>query len=189
MKADLFARALPEPVIARLHALRRLGNDAAHGGEPSTEQVRLAVRQAHDVSRLLLVLVDQLPPYALPIYDPRWPRRPRRPARPHQYRRDEPEPIPAAETVARAARAVELNESGTRTELIDGLLLESGWRGNAVAERCRWAPSVLIMCCGMKTLDPLPLSRPSALHGIRSPVQNRRVATPMHWKQLTGSGR
>ncbi len=70
MKADLFARALPEPAIARLHALRRLGNDAAHGGEPSAKQVQLAVRQAHDVGRLLLVLVDQLSADTLPAYDP-----------------------------------------------------------------------------------------------------------------------
>ncbi|MDJ0275190.1 DEAD/DEAH box helicase family protein [Sphingomonas sp. 2R-10] len=132
MKADLFARALPEPVIARLHALRRLGNDAAHGGEPSAEQVRLAVRQAHDVGRLLLVLVGQLPADTLPGYDPALAQEAEPSVAPASAPPAELEPLPAAEAVARAASAVELDEAGTRTELIDGLLLESGWRGNAI---------------------------------------------------------
>ncbi|MBD8736867.1 DEAD/DEAH box helicase family protein [Sphingomonas sp. CFBP 13706] len=132
MKADLFARALPEPAIARLHALRRLGNDAAHGGEPTPEQVHRAVQQAHDIARLVLVLVDHVPADRIPAYDPALaqstkPASATVPTSPAMHSSP-----PAADAVARAAQSVDLDEAATRRELVDALLLEAGWKGASI---------------------------------------------------------
>jgi type I restriction enzyme R subunit len=107
MKADLFEARLPQVVLAKLHRLRRLGNGAAHGDQVTTQEVTAALKDAQDVARLLPILVGAPDAQA-------------------------PTPPPAAEAVASAADALGFNEAQTRIELIDGLLKEAGWGGNAV---------------------------------------------------------
>lgn len=133
MKADPFRYALPEPVIGKLHRLRRLGNEAAHGGTVAAADVQGAIKDAHDVGRLLLILVDREPFDSVPVFDPAISHE----ADGHDLELAPPpaagpaEP-PTAGEVARAAAALGFDEAQTRRELIDHLLKEAGWSGASI---------------------------------------------------------
>lgn len=70
LSSPLFTRRLPQPVVAKLHGIRRLGNAAAHGDDVDAASVERALHDAHDVGRLLLVLLDGRDAATLPAYNP-----------------------------------------------------------------------------------------------------------------------
>lgn len=136
MRADEFQEGLPESVLGRLHRLRRLGNEAAHGGNVDPANVLHSIRDAHDVARLLLALLDGGSPESLPAFDPsliEGAPAPISPERVDAENASEAPPVPRGRAeIGRAAEALGLDEAATRRELIDQLLKEAGWSGKAI---------------------------------------------------------
>jgi len=68
LEDDSFRHDMPKVVVDKLHALRKEGNKAAHGGTVSKGTATVALREAHDVARWLHVTFTGANPADCPSF-------------------------------------------------------------------------------------------------------------------------